>query len=197
MSKYILIAPPKGDTELETYIEWVERNGFIPVVLEDECQNIDGPLLLCGGSDIGVNVKRDQRELRWIELALENNQPIIGICRGMQIINHYFGGDVENISEHYVDDHQSENFADDSDHSARKSHFHWVMDLDGARFRVNSRHHQVCSFVPENLVPTHMSLGSGYLIEGFEDLKRKIWAVQWHPERMESMNNVYPLNKLK
>lgn len=197
MSKYILIAPPKGELELQTYITWVEHNGFIPVLLEDECQYIDGPLLLCGGSDIGLNLKRDQRELNWIKLALENNQPIIGVCRGMQVINHYFGGGVENIMESYVDDHQSENFADDTDHSGKKSHFHWVTGLDGSRFKVNSRHHQTCTDIAPNLKVTYLSIGVGYLIEGFEDVRHKIWAVQWHPERMESMNNVYPLNKLK
>jgi gamma-glutamyl-gamma-aminobutyrate hydrolase PuuD len=34
------------------------------------------------------------------------------------------------------------------------------------------------------------------IVEGFEDLENQIWAVQWHPEKMESENNEYPLDKL-
>lgn len=196
MFRYILIAPPKGKLELKSYIDWVEDMGFNAVVLEDDHQNIDGPLLLCGGADLGVNPTRDERELRWLQNALEHGQPIIGVCRGMQLLNHFFGGKIETISDSIVEDHRSDDFTDDEDHTERLSQYHWVMDLDQNMFRVNSRHHQYCSKVAENFKVTHMSFGCGYIPEAFEDTKRKIWAVQWHPERMESADNMYPLNKL-
>ena len=196
MFKYILIAPPKGKADLKSYVDWVEDMGFDPVVLEDDHQKIDGPLLLCGGADLGVNLARDERELRWLQNALENGQPIIGVCRGMQLLNHYFGGKVETIWDSIVEDHRSDDFTDDEDHTERLSQYHWVMDLDQNMFSVNSRHHQYCSEVAENFKVTHMSFGCGYIPEAFEDKKRKIWAVQWHPERMESADNMYPLNKL-
>jgi gamma-glutamyl-gamma-aminobutyrate hydrolase PuuD len=47
-----------------------------------------------------------------------------------------------------------------------------------------------------NFKATHLSYPSYSVIEAFEDLDNKIWAVQWHPEKMESEDNEYPLNKL-
>jgi gamma-glutamyl-gamma-aminobutyrate hydrolase PuuD len=195
--KYILIAPPKGQEELGTYIKWVESNGFSAVILEEGAQNISGPLLLCGGADLGVNPTRDQRELEWIQMALDADQPIIGVCRGMQVLNHFFGGKVSSIVDSIVEDHRSDDFTEDVDHSERISQYHWVMDLNNNMQQVNSRHHQYCETVAKNFTVTHLSFGCGYIPEAFEDLQHKIWAVQWHPERMESADNSYPLDKLK
>jgi gamma-glutamyl-gamma-aminobutyrate hydrolase PuuD len=71
------------------------------------------------------------------------------------------------------------------------------MDLNNNMQQVNSRHHQYCETVAKNFTVTHLSFGCGYIPEAFEDLQHKIWAVQWHPERMESADNSYPLDKLK
>ena len=128
--KYILIAPPKGQEELNTYIKWVESNGFSAVILEEGAQDISGPLLLCGGADLGVNPARDKRELEWIQMALDADQPIIGVCRGMQVLNHFFGGKVSSIVDSIVEDHRSDDFTEDVDHSERISQYHWVMDLN-------------------------------------------------------------------
>jgi gamma-glutamyl-gamma-aminobutyrate hydrolase PuuD len=62
--------------------------------------------------------------------------------------------------------------------------------------RVNSRHHQYCSEIAPNFKVTHRAFGN-LVPEGIEDVDNKIWAVQWHPEREESDDNVYPLNMLK
>ena len=70
---------------------------------------------------------------------------------------------------------------------------HLVEDQTGYSTRVNSRHHQHCETLAANFTITHTG---GNIIEGIEDLDRQIWAVQWHPERMESDDNLYPLDKL-
>ena len=181
----IFVAPPKGEIEGQKYIDLVKSSGHEPVILDLRYKNITGPLLLCGGADIGKNKERDKRELNWIKMALEANQPIIGICRGMQILNYYFGGTVSDLSEYVAEYHQNDEFSDDADHSERLSQFHYVKNLEDTIFEVNSRHHQWCSKVADNFKVTHISFEGNYIPEAFEDETRKIIAVQWHPERLE------------
>tara|TARA_B110000259_G_scaffold38212_1_gene43560 strand:- start:2118 stop:2720 length:603 start_codon:yes stop_codon:yes gene_type:complete len=182
----VYVAPPKGEIEKKTYISWLESAGYEPTILDLRYKKIDAPLILCGGADIGKNPERDQSELNWIKLALEHQMPIVGICRGMQILNSYFGGEVSDLKNIIVEYHQSDEFSDDHDHSERESQFHFVKDLDDVLFEVNSRHHQWCSTVADNFKVTHISFDGGYIPEAFEDEELKIIAVQWHPEREES-----------
>jgi len=193
----ILIAPPHGKTERQMYVDWLIKYGFDPHFLENNSQIIDAPLLLCGGPDIGVNNIRDENELEWIRLALENKQPIIGICRGMQILNYYYGSVVINIPNELLENHLNDSFDDDNDHSHRISKYHAIIDNNQKINVVNSRHHQYCPKLAKNFKQTHVSLLGGNLIEGFIDSKKNIWAIQWHPERDECDDNEYPLNRLK
>ena len=193
----LYIAPPRGIKEKESYLAWVTGLGFTPIWL-DLRRKVKGPLLLCGGADIGKDLERDQREYIWIKQALEAGHQIIGVCRGMQILNQYFGGKVVDLNEAIVEDHKSANFAENTDHSDKPSQFHIVEDIDGNLMKVNSRHHQHCIDIPTNFKVTHISYPYlTHITEGFKDEDQKIWAVQWHPERIESENNDYPLSVLK
>ena len=187
----VYLAPPKGPSEKVAFIEWLNANGLKPEILDD--QPIGGPLILAGGADIGKDLNRDTREFRWIQEAITNGYPIIGVCRGMQILNHFFGGVVENIAEELVEAHAAAEFSDNADHSGRPSQHHIITDQDGNTISVNSRHHQYCAKVADNFTVTHIG---GAIPEAFSDESKKIWAVQWHPERGESENNTYPLDKL-
>ena len=95
----VYVAPPKGEIEKKTYISWLESAGYEPIILDLRYKKINAPLILCGGADIGKNPERDQSELNWIKLALEHQMPIVGICRGMQILNSYFGGEVYDLKK--------------------------------------------------------------------------------------------------
>lgn len=191
----IYVAPPRGKGEKEAIQNWLIRFGH-EIVWLDLRRKVKGPLLLCGGADIGKDEDRDSREFMWIKQALDSNNRIIGICRGMQILNHYFGGSVDDLNESLVEDHKSADFSENIDHSGKPSQFHSVEDLNGKITMVNSRHHQHCSVLSNNFKATHLSYPSYSVIEAFEDLNNKIWGVQWHPEKMESEDNEYPLNKL-
>ena len=188
-NKKVLVAPPKDSNELKTYVSWLVKEGFFPQVLHENSKIISAPLILCGGAGIGKNPKRDELEFKWIEMAISEGQPIIGICKGMQMLTHYFGGTVENLDETLIKSHSSDDFS-------KKSHKHEVMDLDGTTMIVNSIHHQYCSKIPNNFRVRHVSIGGGYIPESIEDCTNKIWAVQWHPEKYEMENNTYPLCKL-
>ena len=191
----IYVAPPRGIKEKESIRLWLSHYNH-EIIWLDLRRKVKGPLLLCGGADIGKDEERDAREFVWIKQALDSNNRILGICRGMQILNHYFGGNVEDLSDAIVEDHKSADFSENIDHSGKPSQFHTVEDLDGILTNVNSRHHQHCNTIAENFKATHLSYPLYSVVEGFEDLDKKIWAVQWHPEKMESEDNEYPLGKL-
>lgn len=187
----VYLAPPKGASEKVAFIEWLTGNGFRPEVLDS--QPIQGPLILAGGADIGKDKDRDIREFRWIQEAITNKQPIIGVCRGMQILNYFFGGTVETIDDEILEAHAAADFSDNASHATRPSQHHIITDQDGNTITVNSRHHQYCADIADNFIVTHIG---GGIPEAIADESRKIWAVQWHPERAESDDNIYPLDKL-
>ena len=191
----IYVAPPRGKRERESIQNWLVRFGH-EIIWLDLRRKVKGPLLLCGGADIGKDEERDAREFVWIKQALDSNNRILGICRGMQILNHYFGGKVEDLSDAIVEDHKSADFSENIDHSGKPSQFHAVEDLNGTLTTVNSRQHHHRNGKSNNFKATHLSYPSDSVIEAFEDLDNKIWGVQWHPEKMESEDNEYPLNKL-
>ncbi len=191
----IYVAPPRGIKEKEAIRLWLSHYNH-EIIWLDLRHKVKGPLLLCGGADIGKDEERDAKEFIWIKQALDSNNRILGICRGMQILNHYFGGKVEDLSDAIVEDHKSADFSENIDHSGKPSQFHAVEDLNGTLTKVNSRHHQHCNILANNFKATHLSYPIYGVVEGFEDLDKMIWAVQWHPEKMESEDNEYPLGKL-
>jgi len=190
-----LVAPPKGKLEKVQYETWLITNGIQFKWLTKRDTKIDRPLILCGGADIGKDVDRDALEFYWIELALEAEQPIIGVCRGMQILNYYFGGGVLDLEGKVVESHSADDFAEAEDHVGKRSQYHHVYDNEGNKMWVNSRHHQHCRPIASNFQVTHWTDGMN-VVEGIADEARKIWAVQWHPERAESDDNIYPLDKI-
>ena len=192
----IYVAPPRGVKEKESCLAWLKHYKY-EVIWLDLRRKVKGPLLLCGGADIGKDPERDEKEFVWIKQALDSGYPILCLCRGMQVLNHYFGGKVEDLSESIVEDHKAADFSENIDHSGKPSQFHTVEDLNGKLINVNSRHHQHCPILADNFTATHLSYPLYSVIEGFEDVERKIWACQWHPEKMESEDNEYPLNKLR
>lgn len=145
-------------------------------------------LLLPGGGDVRPSLygqafcgshepddALDQAEMRVITRFLALERPIMGICRGMQILNIAFGGtlhqDIPGHSSLETGDRVHMSHADGS----------LLTGLYGADFAVNSAHHQSVD-----------QLGAGFqaiqwsddgCIEAIVHQTRPILAVQWHPER--------------
>ena len=182
-------------TKKENYINAVEKCGGIAVC---ECfpefsDDYDG-LILCGGSDIdpkyygediteSVNIdqERDEIELNLFRKFAEAGKPILGICRGCQLINIALGGSLhQNISN--ADKHSS--FADyDLIHKIQVKESTLLHDLYGKEFYVNSFHHQAIK-IPGKDVDVIAIAYDGTTVEAIKHKELPIYAVQWHPERM-------------
>lgn len=82
---------------------------FLPVVLPYEydftTMDFEG-IILTGGNDLNsinackINLIRDEFEKKLIKYCIENNKAIFGVCRGMQILNEYFGGNLKQVQNH-------------------------------------------------------------------------------------------------
>lgn len=137
-------------------------------------------LILSGGNDIDIckenseemdeiNIQRDQFELALIKKAITCNIPILGICRGLQLINIFFGGSIRAIDGHVGCNHSIYRTASS--------------DLILTPSIVNS-YHKYCipnSSLGEGLIElAHDSDGN---IEAAYSERQKILGIMWHPER--------------
>lgn len=107
--------------------------------------------------------------------------PIFGICRGLQTLNVHFGGTLHrHLFRHPYSKHNK-----DTVHNVRER-------FSGKVFGVNSFHHQCIKDLGKDL--TAEVITSDGIIEAISNEKLKIFAVQWHPERLR---DDYSIDKAK
>lgn len=160
-------------------------------------EDYDG-LVLCGGCDVkpflygqklngckAVDDIRDAVEMYLIDEFVKRKKPILGICRGHQIINVYFEG---SLIQHLktAEDHMR-NIYGDSIHKIDAVPNSILAKLYGNEFYVNSAHHQAVDKIGNGLIVTSRSEIDN-VIESFEHTSLPIYGVQFHPERM-CLNN--------
>ena len=168
----IAIAPPHGKQELINYKNWLDKRKLPYRILEkNEILTKTDVLLLCGGADVGLNVERDEQEYEWISQAISNNNYILGICKGMQIVNVALGG---TLIEHIITETVHTRILNESA-------FHSITFQNGDKFTVNSRHHQSIDNLANGLVCVAKS--DDKIVEAV--VGYKINLVQWHPELPE------------
>lgn len=148
-------------------------------------------LILPGGSDItpgfygqaksgsrSIDTELDLLQIQALEFFIRTGKPVLGICKGMQLINVYFGGtliqDLPNSAEHQQEEgdllHMSHITADCI-----------LSDIYGKDFIINSNHHQAVDKPGRNLKIVQMSHDG--VVEAFYHEKYPVFGVQWHPER--------------
>ncbi len=191
----------------EDYVNALNASGYITFivpmtkdkkVLEDVIKSVDG-VLLTGGEDVSpilygepvtskegiVSPQRDEFELRIIEMAEKRNLPILGICRGLQILTVYYGGkliqDLEAISKlkHWA--FRGERAMPVHRVEIKKESILYELYREENLF-VNSFHRQAILDVPKMFKISAVSEDG--VIEAIESKEKKILGVQWHPEMM-------------
>ena len=131
--------------------------------------------------------KRDIFEIRLIKACLKMGKPILGICRGMQILNVAFGGTLHQDIPTQCGDavqHLSLSNYEQNFHPLRLEEGGWLGRLypGHAEMRVNSIHHQGIKTLAPGFSVEARSPGDG-LIEAIGRMDRGFIAgVQWHPE---------------
>lgn len=128
----------------------------------------------------------DRDDLKFLSLAIEENKPILGICRGMQLINIYYGGSLyEDIPAQvgdYVSHRKDENTF--SYHNICFNENSSIYDKLGGEINrnVNSMHHEGIKNLAPGLIITAQS--DDGLIEAIENpfYNSFMMGVQWHPE---------------
>lgn len=197
---------------LEDYPCAVREAGGLPLMLPTTSsspdmarayvETIDG-LILTGGADIHpslygdtvldrcgeIDEARDRFEVELVHAARSRNLPILGICRGLQVLNVALGGSLyQDLSYRRQTDpiHQSPR-------ERRREPAHQVVITAGSRLaeilgaqklRVTSTHHQIIRDLAPGL--TVNAIAPDGVIEGIEGAGRFLLAVHWHPERMFS-----------
>ena len=166
----------------------------IPVISEnnlEEIANICDALIL-PGSAVGVDpkyynavpfpgkrYKYDEYKLdkKIIDLFVRRNKPILGICGGLQTLNVYFGGDLnQNILNHKL--------TDGSMHKIKIAPNSFLSEVyNQEEIQVNSYHRQAIRKLAPNF--DIIAVSEDGIIEAIED--RNIIGVQWHPEVLRDM----------
>ena len=151
-------------------------------------------LLLPGGWDVNpsrygknripeetVDDELDALQFDVLERFLEAGKPVLGICRGHQLLNIAFGG---TLVQHLpgAESHMSRPDGSDNVHRVLAAPDSFLVPVYGPCFTVNSSHHQGIE-VPGKGLRTVMQAEDG-VIEAIEHESLPVWGVQWHPERM-------------
>lgn len=193
------------------YVQAVIKAGGTPVVipvtadgvvLKNIVAELDG-LILSGGGDVNppyynekadmscaldIDTLRDEYELQLLKFASDRNVPILGICRGHQLINVFFGGTLyQDIPTQYSDKsikHKQTQPREEPSHQVKLVAGTELSKLfDKTQLDINTIHHQGVKDVAPGFKAN--AIATDGINEGIEALpNRNILSIQWHPEAL-------------
>ncbi|MBE6551458.1 MAG: gamma-glutamyl-gamma-aminobutyrate hydrolase family protein [Ruminococcaceae bacterium] len=193
MSLKILLS---GKGNIQNYINALNacqaeaEGGYLPDI---SSEGYDG-LILCGGGDIHpryygkkidgsdeerIDTARDECEFSLIREFIRCGKPVFGICRGHQVLNVYFGGDMIQ----HIPTWESHKREGDAVHLAKAEDASFLSPLYGESFCINSMHHQAVNNLGKGLKVILRSASDG-VIEALVHESLPVIGVQFHPERM-------------
>lgn len=181
---------------------WIETDDLGKAI--QEMLLCDG-LLLSGGEDVNpafygqtatekcgkIVPARDHAELKMLEAFLSTGKPILGICRGEQLMNVFFGGtlhqDIADVATSCHDDYPRKNRGNHEVSVTRGTKLAEIMGQE--TFLANSLHHQAVDKVAPALILAATSEDG--IVEGVEHPAHPFCiGVQWHPEHMSAYSKL-------
>jgi len=202
----------------KNYESWILKEPGIQIIkLSHKANNLrdivlcDG-IILSGGEDIHPRLydrpeylkycediveERDQFEWNVLEHTEKNQVPVLGICRGLQVANVFFGGTLIPDIPSFGKFNHSKFPKEDRYHDIQVDPDSHLCRIAGTKAGiVNSAHHQSADLIGKGLVVN--SISPEGIVEGIERKKLEgkayLMLVQWHPERMTDQENVFTKN---
>jgi len=159
--------------------------GYVPIPLFNQVDEVDDyvdtldldGILLTGGNDLetledGSNVapERDSFERRLLDHAIERDLPVLGICRGAQLVNVYFGGSLSPVEGHVATTHEisitTSSIPDTPQSATTNSYHNYGITADDLATKMKA-----------------IARTEDATIEWVEHETHHITAIMWHPER--------------
>ncbi len=188
----------------KNYMTAITNAGGIPVLITPETvengfsllKDLDG-ILITGGFDLDPGLfdqepheelsdldrERDQLEMNAVKVAEKNRIPVLGICRGMQIINIVYGGTLDQHINSHIEHNQDEENHVPTHEVEIYPGTQLQKIFGGSEIKVNSHHHQRVEELGKNLEAV-AEAPDGTTEALIHEKHRFIRAVQWHPEMM-------------
>lgn len=182
----------RRDSLDQRWYPFILELGYMPIPLPnlptdnttEYIQTLDlAAIILTGGNSLPPDMsdaapERDLFETALLNWAIQVDCPVIGVCRGMQMINHYFGGTLSPVQEHVAVKHTLNFCGRWQQYPSRE---------------VNSYHNW--GIAPNELGPDlqatafHTDATGKQTIEALQHLHKNIIGIMWHPERLQPYAN--------
>ncbi|MGL5411125.1 gamma-glutamyl-gamma-aminobutyrate hydrolase family protein [Cetobacterium sp.] len=195
------------------YTKGVIEGGGIPIIIpttgdidiiKEQLKLLDG-LILSGGPDINpiyygedfkekmgvISPERDDNEIKILNEFLKTEKPILGICRGHQLLNIYFGGTLYQDLSYFESEtlkHRQDLYPELEVHNVFIEKNSILEKILGEQIRTNSFHHQAIKNLGKGFKVIAKS--SDGVIEAIEKTNHNFClGIQWHPEMMVARGN--------
>lgn len=200
----------RADTFITDYARSVARAGAVPVLLTREADPQDLParldgVVIAGGQDVdprrygsvpgprstALDPERDEFEIALVRAAIAAEIPLLGICRGAQVLNVALGGTlVDDLPAGAGEAHSFLGYpAGHRSHGVRVLPGTELRGVVGPELRVNSFHHQCVAELGVGLAVA--AVAADGVIEAVELPGADVLGVQWHPEMLPGIDPLF------
>ena len=122
-----------------------------------------------------TDIDKDRFQFAAVQMFIEAEKPVLGICRGEQLINNVLGGTtIQHMDEGWHKEYMTVRIAEGT----------WLYDLLGTEASTYHYHHQCVDELGDGLYATQWDPESGH-IEAYEHKFLPVYGLQWHPDSMD------------